>query len=218
MLALSFCFAQDIQAAQEYLISSLSFGEFEKKRLNEIRNSFVKCESLAALIALKTLTDDLASNLDLNIIREKDGKPCFESAPLFFSLSHSSGLATAVLSDSPVGIDIEAIDSHRKFSGVAKRFFSPSECEQINLSKSPADTFYSLWTQKEAFSKISGTGVLAEFYNGRQADNQTLIKEYRVSFNNSDFALSVCAQNSTDTSVMVYPYKELQIYELQNRT
>ena len=216
MIAVSFYSADDVKADQEFILSSLPFGSAEANRLSKIHNFETKSESLAALIALRSITDRIGTSTDITIQRQKSGKPVFKGSSLHFSLSHSNGLAVAVLSDVPVGIDIELIRDNKNFLNIAKRFFTADEYLKISKSDYPNEIFYLFWTQKEAFSKISGDGMLSECAKETSPDNSVLIKKYRVFFKNSIFSLSICAKDSLDTNINIYPYEELKLYEIQD--
>lgn len=82
------------------------------------------------------------------------GKPYIPGAPEF-SISHSGKTVACALSDSgPVGVDVETVAQTR--DGVAGRFFTPAECRMAK-SGLPFD-FYEIWTKKESFLKMLGTG------------------------------------------------------------
>lgn len=90
--------------------------------------------------------------------RTQTGKPYLKEYPgCFFSLSHSGEIAVGVLSDAPVGVDVERI-APRNFAAVSKRF-SPWEREQLALAADPAPLFYTFWTARESVLKLRGTGL-----------------------------------------------------------
>ncbi len=82
------------------------------------------------------------------IARDGSGKPFFPGRPeVHFSLSHTKGACLAVLSDAPVGCDIELV---RPVSGSAvRRVCTAEELESLD--------FFSLWTLKEAYFKLHGS-------------------------------------------------------------
>jgi len=104
----------------------------------------------------------------LGFEQQEFGKPVIaagQSDPeLHFNLSHSHHLAViAVTSSGPVGVDVEYMQPIRDWPGVASRFFSPHEQEQ--LASIAADrqlrAFYDCWTRKEAVIKATGEGLSA---------------------------------------------------------
>lgn len=90
-----------------------------------------------------------------NISYLPNGKPVAEN--LFVSISHSNGRCAVCVSEKEIGIDIEKI-ADRDFEKIVRKTFSEKEREYYFNSKSP-QTFYEIWTRKEAYSKISGEGI-----------------------------------------------------------
>ena len=86
------------------------------------------------------------------------GKPLVKNIPdLYFSLSHSKNLVAFVKSTQPVGIDTELISQRRIH--VQKRFFTENENHFIEQSNNPDTAFFRIWTAKEAYVKMIGTGL-----------------------------------------------------------
>lgn len=82
------------------------------------------------------------------------GKPYVEGGPEF-SLSHCKfGIAVAV-DDKPIGIDIESIRDIKP--ELVER--TMNEAEQALIGTDPVE-FTKLWTQKEAYLKYLGTGII----------------------------------------------------------
>lgn len=89
------------------------------------------------------------------------GKP--ELPGIHFSISHCKLGIAVVVSDSPVGIDIESI--HREDETLIKRTMNEQERAMIRQSPDPSVAFTSLWTQKEAILKLQGTGLVDDLYS-----------------------------------------------------
>lgn len=85
------------------------------------------------------------------------GKPFWPQGP-FFSISHcKTGILVAV-HDAPVGVDIE---SYRNFDeSLVRRTMNADEQAAIAAASDPRKAFISLWTQKEAYLKFLGTGII----------------------------------------------------------
>lgn len=80
---------------------------------------------------------------------------------LEFNLSHSGDLAMyAICRQRPVGIDLEWIDERLEMDVIAGKFFSPAELQMYRAAPAQhkANTFYTCWTQKEAYLKARGEG------------------------------------------------------------
>jgi len=94
------------------------------------------------------------------------GKPFLRSGPfdcrLHFNMSHSGDLAVyAVTRGRHVGVDIEHVRQDPTLASVAQQWFSPAEAAAIcSLSGTrQTETFYHLWTLKEAYLKGTGRGL-----------------------------------------------------------
>ena len=118
------------------------------------------------LKSYEMLTDLLASTsykLDPRptFIYNEHGAPSLSGGP-YFSISHcKQGIAVAI-SDAPIGIDIEAI---RPLSeGLVQKAMNPQEQAQIAAAANPEQEFIRLWTRKEAYVKMQGTGIISDMH------------------------------------------------------
>lgn len=83
------------------------------------------------------------------------GKPLLNGHPeIHFSLSHCHQAVACVLSDQPVGIDVETFDHYSQ--EVASRVMNDNEMRQILDSPHPTIAFARLWTMKESLFKLTG--------------------------------------------------------------
>ena len=94
------------------------------------------------------------------------GKPAIESVrsnkSLQFNLAHSNDWAVYAFGwDHPLGIDLEHIRPMPDVDELAERFFSASERVLIHSLSGDQkwETFFSIWTCKEAFLKATGSGL-----------------------------------------------------------
>jgi 4'-phosphopantetheinyl transferase len=82
-----------------------------------------------------------------------------------FCISHIGTMAViAVSCDGPIGVDIETLGSACN-AGIAETFCTPTERRALARMEEPARrcAFTRLWTLKEAYSKLTGTGLAADF-------------------------------------------------------
>ena len=88
----------------------------------------------------------------------KHGKPFMVEHPeIHFNLSHCREAAICMISDKPVGIDVESI---REFKQTLVDYtMNEEEVRQIQSAERPDMEFIKLWTQKEAVLKLSGEGI-----------------------------------------------------------
>lgn len=83
-------------------------------------------------------------------------------ADISFNLSHTRGLiALAVTRGQAVGIDVENLAVREVSTGIADRFFSPIEVEELAATPPPRqqDRFFEYWTFKESYIKARGMGL-----------------------------------------------------------
>ena len=89
------------------------------------------------------------------------GAPSIKEGP-FFSISHCKmGIAVAV-SNQPIGIDIETVRPLKV--DLVKKTMNPLEQEAILSAPQPDWAFTRLWTRKEAFLKMKGTGIISDLH------------------------------------------------------
>ena len=136
---------------------------------------------------------------------------------LHFSLSHSGEYAVLVVSNLPVGIDIEY--KKRNYQSVAKRCFCKEEYEDIMEADTIPEQekrFLQYWTMKEAFIKHSGEGLSVPLNSFR-----IIRGEFGISFvENSDllfaslflgmepYCISLCSESEQDVRELIKEYEQ----------
>ena len=131
-----------------------------RQRIERIRSPRERCLSLGGTLLLqKALRDAGAEGAALAY--GEHGKPylAHRSSPRF-NLSHSGDYAVCVLSEAPVGCDIERVRDVPP--GVAARCFSPEENAALAACADPAERealFFRFWTLKESLLKAVGCGI-----------------------------------------------------------
>lgn len=89
------------------------------------------------------------------------GKPAIIGHPeIYFNLSHCEEAVACVISDEPVGIDVESIRAYK--DGLARYTMNETELAEIAQASDAAAAFIRLWTMKEATVKLIGTGITNE--------------------------------------------------------
>lgn len=76
---------------------------------------------------------------------------------LFFNVSHAGDYVVGVLSDCEVGCDIEK--NSKAPLEVAERYFYSTELEYIRSADDKNRAFFTLWTLKESYMKMTGKGM-----------------------------------------------------------
>jgi 4'-phosphopantetheinyl transferase len=93
------------------------------------------------------------------------GKPQLtptQRLPLQFNVSHSGELILiAIAIGRAVGVDVEKIRTDLDVEGVAARFFSVNERNNLASLAGPGryEAFFACWTRKEAYLKARGLGL-----------------------------------------------------------
>jgi 4'-phosphopantetheinyl transferase len=92
----------------------------------------------------------------------------YEAAPVHLNLSHSGGLAAAVVSPRPVGVDLERLRTRPSVQQAA-RVFTPDEGARVNAlpEAERLEAFYILWTLKEAACKAAGLSLWEGLHGAR---------------------------------------------------
>jgi 4'-phosphopantetheinyl transferase len=136
------------------------------------------------------------------------GKPSVHMHPeMHFNISHSGDRIVCAVGDALIGIDVERI---RKVNfHIAKRYFSPHECEDL-FSLTVEDQlkyFFTLWTLKESYLKAIGEGLALNLNSfsvirGKSgfllADNQLAVKFTVRSYKlDQDYRMAVCSLEKT---------------------
>ena len=119
------------------------------------------------------------------------GKPMIVGHPeIFFNLSHCKEAAICVVSDQPVGVDVESVRSFNE--SLVRYTMNETETEEIESAEDQAVAFIRLWTMKESALKLIGTGISNELKQVLQQENlqfQTFVDTQRR------FVYSICHFN-----------------------
>lgn len=157
------------------------FSEGLKKVDEKRREKVLRCKnvedkkrSLLAGLLLRLALEEAGYYYDQIVFATtSNGKPYIElDEDIHFSISHSGDYVGCVLSDSPVGLDIEfskkAIFSPEKEESLwrmSKKCLSEGEWQLFSSSVEREKLFLSYWTKKEAYSKCLGKGIGMDFSN-----------------------------------------------------
>jgi 4'-phosphopantetheinyl transferase len=95
-----------------------------------------------------------------------NGKPVlaspFDPREVTFNVSHSGEVALLAFSRRrDLGVDVEQVRSQRDLEGIARRFFSAHEQEELAAvaAEEKQNAFFRCWTRKEAYIKAKGKGL-----------------------------------------------------------
>ncbi|MCI2826682.1 4'-phosphopantetheinyl transferase family protein, partial [Staphylococcus lugdunensis] len=97
---------------------------------------------------------------DVNILKEKYGKPYIENNNIYFNISHSGKVVyVAFYEHGEVGIDVEELNDVP--NEIIEYCFHEEEKKLMKRAKKREykRRFYDIWTKKEAYLKKKGTGI-----------------------------------------------------------
>lgn len=132
-------------------------GEQKRERIARRSDNFGRDLSLSGeILVLHALCEVFGlDRAEIEIEIGKNGKPnVVGEKNIHFNISHSGEYAVCAVCDTPVGVDIEKI-REVDFRRIAKRYFRENEAEKI----ADIDDFFSLWTKKESYLKMTGDGI-----------------------------------------------------------
>ncbi len=93
------------------------------------------------------------------------GKPYLPNSNLFFSFTDtpvnekSVAAGLAITAGGEVGADSETLRNHTRALRTARYFFHPTEALNLERQENLSQSFFELWTRKEAYAKYNGTGL-----------------------------------------------------------
>ena len=115
-------------------------------------------EWLASRVLVYSLLQQFTSDTPI-VQRNTHGKPIFEQAPYYVSISHSPGLAAVILSSKyEVGIDVELLSPKAlrvadKFLSEDEKNYTCGEADKTCLYWSAKETLYKMYSQRKLFFK-----------------------------------------------------------------
>lgn len=110
--------------------------------------------SLGAGIIIKKILNE--NGFSENCLKYSENeKPVVDN--LFFNISHAGDYVVGVLSDCEVGCDIEKNENAPL--EIADHFFYSKEAEYIRAAADKNKAFFTLWTLKESYMKMTGKGM-----------------------------------------------------------
>ena len=116
-------------------------------------------KSFLMLSELLKSTKNISSE-NIRFAYNEHGKPFIKSIPsisIFFNISHCRDAIGVVVSDTPVGLDVESI--REASDSLIEKTMNTEEQNQIREAINPSEQFIVFWTRKEALLKKIGTGI-----------------------------------------------------------
>lgn len=184
-----------------------SVGVKRREKILRYYKSEDRKRSLGAGIIIEQILKENGLSED-HLKYSENGKPVADN--LFFNVSHAGDYVVGVSSDCDVGCDIEKIiDAPIE---IAEHYFNQSEIEYIKSESDKNKAFFTLWTLKESYMKMTGMGMSLpldsfeiiktekEFVLGRSQEKHGFFKT--IEFDEHIF--SVCSEKENIEDLMQF--------------
>ncbi len=148
----------------------MNLDETRKKHVSDFKfmPDKIRC-AVAGELIYRAFVKERQSGIkacELKFAKEEYGKPYIENFPDFhFSLSHSGEFVVLSSADKPVGVDIQTEERNTDTDKLAEHFYSEDEKKVLKKIADPNERkheFYRIWSAKEAFLKMTGSGLRRE--------------------------------------------------------
>jgi 4'-phosphopantetheinyl transferase len=154
-----------------------------------MQNSLTKKTFLYSRYLLKKTFSQLLQkdNSQIHFEINEHGKPFLRDNPWHFSISHTEDLCGFVISQNPIGLDIQMAGTTGSAEKIVKRYFHPKESAYFSQQddKGKKEVFYRLWVLKEAWGKARGTGLqnMQDFdFSEKASDKEGEFEAYGARF------------------------------------
>ena len=198
----------------DVLIYQIPFARTDKYTSQNINNNFpstnAKNEFSIGLYFCSLILKKDFNNVAIKYVFNKSGKPSLESEGCEFSISYTNDYVyIAMARDGVIGLDAEQINSIDL--NVSKEFMSESELIELEKSINKYEYFYKIWTLKEAYVKLIGTGIdssivdieFIEDKNGKfSLSKEKPQKTYFSHFVAKDCIISIASFNLIDSEII----------------
>lgn len=137
------------------IAEEVPFFEQQIPYRSEALNQARKIQQLASRMVLNELESGFPFD---GVVLNPAGKPMLVSKNTYFSISHTSGYAAAIISDVPVGLDVEIIND--RVLKVLQKFLNEHEISLLSELDAVQRVKYAtlFWSIKEAVYKCWGKG------------------------------------------------------------
>ena len=141
----------------------------ERARADRFRRPEDRARSIVSRTALRELLARYVGSTPaaLRLTAGPHGKPVLAlgstASPPDFNVAHSGRVILLAFAASAVGVDVEQLRDDVEIEELARRFFAPEEVAAVHATPGArrVETFFRIWTRKEAFLKAHGAGLSA---------------------------------------------------------
>ncbi len=158
---MEFAFLNISQISEEELQNELKLMlPRRRERILRYKKKGDRVRSIAGEILAKRMLKSLYDVDNPEIYHDEKGKPFTDIEGVNLSISHSENMVVCVISENPVGIDVEKIKPFNY--KLINKVCTDRESEYVLSDKDEKDIllrFYEVWTAKEGYFKREGTGI-----------------------------------------------------------
>ena len=208
-----YCANIDVFDKESFFADSLEkVDEKRREKVLRCKNEADQKRSLLAGLLLRYGLEAAGYSYDEVVIDvTSTGKPYIISdMPIHFSISHSGEYVGCVISDEPVGLDIEfsgkpifSLEKRQTLEAMAKKCLSEAEKSIFDSSLEKEKLFLVYWTKKEAYSKFLGKGLGVDF---SEIDTEDSKKNFWTSWTRDGYHVSIYRKSQS--------YEELTIEQV----
>ena len=139
-------------APAEYAAAYAALSPSRQAHIDSFRHPGAKKQSLAGEVLLRRLLAEMGVTAPIE--RLPSGQPVLQGSDHHVSIAHCEEFVVCAIHPAPVGIDIEKIKAVKP--GMIQKVCTPEESRYVQ--DDPA-RFFEIWTGKEAYFKMRGTGI-----------------------------------------------------------
>lgn len=144
------------------LIYKIPFSEPDRRELKETNVAPVYLNAKNEYsVGLHFCSSVLKVDFDIPVIDYyfgANGKPYLMHDKCGFSVSYTDDhVYIAIVEDALIGLDVEEVSDISL--GVSQQFMSGKELRKLGEEEDKLEYFYKIWTLKEAYVKLIGTGI-----------------------------------------------------------
>lgn len=193
---------------EKYLLNYVS--EQRKKRVMDYHFDIDKKLSLYGELIIKMGVNIIKKGSIKDIIFSYNdfGKPYLSTEGIYFNLSHTRNyVLCAISTKTEVGVDVEKIDIPPY--EIMPRFYHKNEIDYVSSEQENKSThFYKVWTKKEAYLKMLGTGL-----HDYMSQINSLNCPFQITtYKEDEYICSVCYNQKHDYIAQVIQVTEEQIF------
>jgi len=115
---------------------------------------------ISTRLAIRKIISQYTGTMPKSVIFNQTANKKPSSKGVEFNISHSGNYIMIAMSENPVGIDIEHVEHPVDVAQLIPYCFDTAEEGFITSSIDKKESFFALWTRKEALLKATGEGLI----------------------------------------------------------